>query len=82
MSKVIYTFIIEVESKTSTSKKFKNFILNFISELGRFTMWNKTSKSGMEFINLVNVRVVIEHEKIDTKMSKGEFKKYIEDGKA
>ena len=38
MSKVIYTFIIEVEDKTSTSKKFKNFILNFISELPRFTM--------------------------------------------
>ena len=60
MSKVIYTFIIEVEDKTSTSKKFKNFILNFISELGRFTMWDKTSKNGIKFINLVNVRVVIE----------------------
>ena len=81
MSKVIYTFIIEVEDKTSTSKKFKNFILNFISELPRFTMWSKTSKDGIKLINLVNVRVVIEHEKIDTKMSKEEFKNYIEDGK-
>ena len=71
MSKVVYTFIIEVEEKTSTSKKFKYFILNFISELGRFTMWNRTSKDGVKLINLVNVRVVIETEKVDLKMSKG-----------
>lgn len=82
MSKVIYTFIIEVEDKTSTSKKFKDFILNFISELPRFTMWNRTSRYGIELIRLVNVRVVIETEKIDTNMSKEEFKKYIEDEKA
>ena len=48
MSKVIYTFIIEVEEKTSTSKKFKNFILNFISELNKLNQKISLQKSSEE----------------------------------